>query len=108
MEFNSGFIGLNLPHYLLFVLFRCYLCCSMYCLCVNVYCHRVTTQVQLIYIISYIICSVLASGCTVQFCKLYKCKLQIFSICSINRDYQKSNQTCTHTKTKIAAVGCEL
>ena len=21
----------------------CYLCCSMYCLCVNVYCHRVTT-----------------------------------------------------------------
>jgi hypothetical protein len=33
---------------LLFVLFGCYLCCSMYCLCVNVYCHRVTTQLQLI------------------------------------------------------------
>ena len=33
---------------LLFVLFVCYLCCSMYCLCVNVYCHRVTTQLQLI------------------------------------------------------------
>jgi hypothetical protein len=33
---------------LLFVLFACYLCCSMYCLCVNVYCHRVTTQLQLI------------------------------------------------------------
>jgi hypothetical protein len=33
---------------LLFVLFCCYLCCSMYCLCVNVYCHRVTTQLQLI------------------------------------------------------------
>jgi hypothetical protein len=32
----------------LFVLFGCYLCCSMYCLCVNVYCHRVTTQLQLI------------------------------------------------------------
>ena len=31
-----------------FVLFDCYLCCSMYCLCVNVYCHRVTTQLQLI------------------------------------------------------------
>jgi hypothetical protein len=31
-----------LPHY--FVLFGCYLCCSMYCLCVNVYYHRVTTQ----------------------------------------------------------------
>jgi len=30
------------------VLFGCYLCCSMYCLCVNVYCHRVTTQLQLI------------------------------------------------------------
>jgi hypothetical protein len=33
---------------LLFVLFGCYLCCSMYCLCVNVYGHRVTTQLQLI------------------------------------------------------------
>jgi len=31
-----------------FVLFSCYLCCSMYCLCVNVHCHRVTTQLQLI------------------------------------------------------------
>jgi len=29
-----------------FVLFGCYLCCSMYCLYVNVYCHRVTTQLQ--------------------------------------------------------------
>ena len=38
----------TLPHELLFVLFGCYLCCSMYCLCVNVYCHRVTTQMQLI------------------------------------------------------------
>jgi len=38
----------TLPHYLLFVLFGCYLCCSMYCLCVNVYCRRVTTQLQLI------------------------------------------------------------
>ena len=36
----------TLPHELLFVLFGCYLCCSMYCLCVNVYCHRVTTQLQ--------------------------------------------------------------
>jgi hypothetical protein len=36
---------------LLFVLFGCYLCCSMYCLCVNVYCHRMTTQLQLINII---------------------------------------------------------
>jgi hypothetical protein len=33
--------------WLLFVLFGCYLCCSMCCLCVNVYCHRVTTQLQL-------------------------------------------------------------
>ena len=30
---------------LLYVLFALY--CSMYCLCVNVYCHRVTTQLQL-------------------------------------------------------------
>jgi hypothetical protein len=36
---------------LLFVLFGCYLCCSMYCLCVNVYCHRVTTELQLINIL---------------------------------------------------------
>jgi len=27
---------------LLFVLFCCYLCCSMYCLCVNVYCITAT------------------------------------------------------------------
>jgi hypothetical protein len=32
---------------LLFVLFG-YLCCSLFCLCVNVYCHGVTTQMQLI------------------------------------------------------------
>jgi len=38
----------TLPHYLYFVLFGCYLCCSAYCLCANVYCHRVTTQLQLI------------------------------------------------------------
>jgi hypothetical protein len=41
----------TLPHYLLFGLFSCYLCCSVYCLCVNVYCHRVTTQLQLINIL---------------------------------------------------------
>jgi hypothetical protein len=35
-----------------FVLFGFYLCCSMHCVCVNVYCHRVTTQLQLINIIS--------------------------------------------------------
>jgi hypothetical protein len=33
---------------LLFVLFGCYLCCSMFYLCGNVYCHRVTTKLQLI------------------------------------------------------------
>jgi hypothetical protein len=31
-----------------FFYISCYLCCSMYCLCVNVYCYRVTTQLQLI------------------------------------------------------------
>jgi hypothetical protein len=36
-------------------LFDCYLCCSVYCLCLNVYCHRVTTQLQLINIIIIII-----------------------------------------------------
>jgi hypothetical protein len=39
---------------LLFVLFCCYLCSSMYCLCVNVYCHRVTTHLQLINKYKYI------------------------------------------------------
>jgi hypothetical protein len=47
------FFGCYLRFRLLFVLFGCYLCCSVYCLCVNVYCHRVTTQLQLINI-SYI------------------------------------------------------
>jgi len=41
-----------------FVLFGCYLCCTMYCLCVNVYCHRMETQLQLINI-SYLIFTVL-------------------------------------------------
>ena len=45
-----------------FVLFGHYLCCSMYCLCVNVYCHRVTTQLQLINI-SYNINAVMGSAC---------------------------------------------
>ena len=31
-----------------FALFGCYLCRSMYSLCVNVYCHQVTTRLQLI------------------------------------------------------------
>jgi hypothetical protein len=44
----------TLPHQLLFVLFGCYFCCSMYCLCLNVYCHRVTTQLQLTNIAYYI------------------------------------------------------
>jgi hypothetical protein len=38
----------TLSHYLLFVLFGCYFCCSVYCLCVNVCCYRLTTQLQLI------------------------------------------------------------
>jgi len=38
---------------LLFVLFGRYLCCSMYCLCVNVYWYWVTTQLQLINTSSY-------------------------------------------------------
>ena len=40
---------------LLFLLFGCYLCCSMYCLCVNVYCHQVATRLQLINISYHII-----------------------------------------------------
>jgi hypothetical protein len=39
---------------LLFVLFGCYSCCSVHCLCVNVYCHRVT-QLQLINISYHVI-----------------------------------------------------
>jgi hypothetical protein len=44
------------------VLFGCYLCCSIYCLCVNVYCHRVTTHLQLINIsyrcAAFVMCSI--------------------------------------------------
>jgi hypothetical protein len=34
----------------------CYLCCSMYCLCVNMFCHRMTTQLQLTNISYHIRC----------------------------------------------------
>jgi len=51
--FSRSVYFYKLLHMLLSVLFGCYLCRSMYCLCVNVYCHRVTTQLQLINI-SYI------------------------------------------------------
>jgi hypothetical protein len=45
---STTLVGICVVRVLLFVLFGCYLCCSIYCLCVNVYCHRVTTQLQLI------------------------------------------------------------
>ena len=45
---SSTIVCICVVRLLLFVLFGCYLCCSMYCLCVNVYCHRMTTQLQLI------------------------------------------------------------
>ena len=44
---SSTLVCICVVRLLLFVLFGCCLC-SMYCLCVNVYCHRVTTQLQLI------------------------------------------------------------
>jgi hypothetical protein len=43
------------------------MCCSMYCLCVNVYCHRVTTQLQLTNI-SYISKSTAALKTLVDIC----------------------------------------
>jgi len=46
-----------------FVLFGCYLCCSMYFLCVNVYCHRVTTPLQLINVSYHNFCRVLNVMC---------------------------------------------
>ena len=51
---SSTLVCIYVVQLLLFMLFR-YLCCSMYCLCVNVYCHRVTTQLQLINISYHII-----------------------------------------------------
>jgi len=45
---SSTLVCICVARLLLFVLFGCYLCCSMYCLCVNVYCHRVTTELQVI------------------------------------------------------------
>jgi hypothetical protein len=38
------------------VYISCYLCSSMYCLCVNVYCHQLTTQLQLANISYHIRC----------------------------------------------------
>jgi hypothetical protein len=40
------------PHSSILVVI-CLFCCYLYCLCVNVYCHRVTTQLQLINISIY-------------------------------------------------------
>jgi len=51
----------TLPHYLLFVLFGCYLWCYMYCLCVNVYCHLVITQLQLIILVEMCVLSLMYS-----------------------------------------------
>jgi hypothetical protein len=45
---SSALVCICVVWLLLSVLLGCYLCCSVYCLCVNVYCHRVTTQLQLI------------------------------------------------------------
>jgi hypothetical protein len=68
----------------------CYLCCSVYCLCVNVYCHRVTTQLQLtntsnnnnlslcMYIYVYI-CFVLCSYC--QMCFLHMDQFMFQNFC---------------------------
>jgi hypothetical protein len=48
---STTLVSICVVRTLLFVLLNCYLCCSIYCLCVNVYCHRVTTQLQLINIL---------------------------------------------------------
>jgi hypothetical protein len=55
--FNTQkFYALFTEYFLVFIKFSqyCYLCCSFYCLCVNVYCHRVTTQLLLINIMYHI------------------------------------------------------
>ena len=39
---SSTLVCICVVRLLLFVLFGCYLCCSMYCLCVNVYCTTAT------------------------------------------------------------------
>jgi hypothetical protein len=74
---------------LLFILFGCYLCCSAYCLCVNVYCHRVKTQLQLInitYIYIYIcVCvCVCVWVCIYVFCVWISEQTAIISLYSIN------------------------
>jgi hypothetical protein len=40
---STTLVSIFVVRMLLLMLFGCYLCCSMYYLCVNVYCHRVTT-----------------------------------------------------------------
>ena len=61
--------------YVLFVLY-----CSMYCLCVNVYCHRVTTQLQLTNISYHIIFFFTESWSAVQFSDPY-CALYDREVC---------------------------
>ena len=53
-----------------------YLCCSMYCLCVNLYCHRVTTQLKLI----NISISISIKPVTVPLCR----PQTIYSVCRFN------------------------
>jgi hypothetical protein len=57
---------------LLFVLFG-YLCCSMYCLCVNVYCHRVTTQLQLINILYHVSYHIIIPGNVLKLLDICTC-----------------------------------
>jgi hypothetical protein len=66
---------------LLFVLFECYLCCSMYCLYVNVYCHRVKTQLQLInkYIYRFVDC--LLAGTRWNLVPASKQSTNLYDIC---------------------------
>jgi hypothetical protein len=71
---------------LLFGLFGCYLCCSVYCLCVNVYCHRVTNQLQLINILLLLLYKCLIDGVAgdVARAAYRKNKLLVASLLSVN------------------------
>ena len=105
---------------LLFVLFGCYLCCSMYCLCVNVYCHRVTTQLQLINISN-------KNGWLYEgaygFRPGFSCECQVITVCQVITDsleegigidaiiidFSKAFDLVPHDRllTKLAASGVD-
>ena len=96
----------------------CFLYCSMYCLCVNVYCHRVTTQLQLTNISYHI--NVQSVKCRQRYFRFIAATVRISLYGSAWRLRQLLRQVCSArnlltwatsvstTRTKISSSGCEM